>query len=571
VTDGGEEQLDELGLLRTQIDELHRALTAIRAGDVDAVVLGGPHGQQLYTLVSADRPYRVIVEEMGDGAVTVSGRGIILYANRRLADLVGIDRAGLLGRHVGDLVEASAAPTLASLLATDPGDTRQTELDLLGAGGGTVPVLASVTGLDIEGVVVRCLIVADLTDQRRGEQELAGAYAELSRSANELEEAQRIGRIGSWFWSAGTDEVSWSPQMYRILGLDPASVGATFEEALAAAAHPEDAPLASAARDQALADGQPFVVEQRILRRGGDVRQTVTRGEVVYAPDGTVVGVRGTTQDVTEQRRAASAVLEARAALVRQTMELAEEHRVKESLQRAVLPARLPVVPGVELAARYLPADRPALVGGDWYDAFCLPDGSLAVATGDVVGHDLDAAATMGQIRNALRAYAFSDESPGAVLGRLNRMTIGLGDDGLATAVFGRLHPDRRSFRWASAGHLPALLITSAGARLVANPVGMMLGAWPGTVFGDALAHLHAGDLVVFYTDGLIERREWHLDAGFAALTAAAQDLAGEPPETVCTALLDRLLPGEGHEDDVCLLAIRLRPGAAPSEAVAGP
>ena len=113
---------------------------------------------------------------------------------------------------------------------------------------------------------------------------------------------------------------------------------------------------------------------------------------------------------MTEQRRAATAVLEARAALMRQTMELAEEHRVKESLQRAVLPARLPSVAGVELAARYLPADMPSLVGGDWYDAFCLPDGSLAVATGDVVGHDLDAAATMGQVRNALRAYAFSDD-----------------------------------------------------------------------------------------------------------------------------------------------------------------
>ncbi len=89
---------DELGRLRSQIEELDRALTAIRAGDVDAVVLGGPHGHQLYTLVSADRPYRVIVEEMGDGAVTVSERGIVLYVNGRLADLVGADRTAHPGR-----------------------------------------------------------------------------------------------------------------------------------------------------------------------------------------------------------------------------------------------------------------------------------------------------------------------------------------------------------------------------------------------------------------------------------------------------------------------------------------
>ena len=221
---------------------------------------------------------------------------------------------------------------------------------------------------------------------------------------------------------------------------------------LAASFHPEDASLATTARERALADRRPFVIEQRVVHADGDVRQTVTRGEVVSDADGAVAGMRGTTQDVTEQRRAATAVLEARAALMRQTMELAEEHRVKESLQRAVLPARLPPVAGVELAARYLPADMPSLVGGDWYDAFCLPDGSLAVATGDVVGHDLDAAATMGQVRNALRAYAFSDDPPAEVLARLNRLITGLGDNGLATALFGRIDPAQRMFRWACGG-----------------------------------------------------------------------------------------------------------------------
>jgi phosphoserine phosphatase RsbU/P len=353
VTNPRENGVDELGRLRTQIVELDRALTAIRAGDVDAVVLGGPHGSQLYTLVSADRPYRVIVEGMGDGAVTVSERGIILYANLRLAELVGADRAALLGRDVADLVDASAADTLLALLATTaPGTTRQEELELVHADGSAVPVLASVTGLDIEGVIVRCLVLADLTDRRRGEEELAGAYAELSRSTHELEEAQRIGRIGSWFWNPATDEITCSTQIFRILGTEPTSSGTMSRAVLAAAFHPEDASLATTARERALADRRPFVIEQRVVHVDGDVRQTVTRGEVVADADGAVAGMRGTTQDVTEQRRAATAVHEARAALMHQSMELAEEHRVKESLQRAVLPARLPSVAGVELAAR---------------------------------------------------------------------------------------------------------------------------------------------------------------------------------------------------------------------------
>ena len=258
MTGPSEDDVDELGRLRTQIVELDKALTAIRAGDVDAVVLGGPHGSQLYTLVSADRPYRVIVEEMGDGAVTVSERGIILYANLRLAELVGADRAALLGRDVTDLVDASAASTLVSLLAaTAPGTTLQKELELVHAEGSTVPVLASVTGLDIEGVIVRCLILADLTDRRRGEEELAGAYAELSRSAHELEEAQRIGRIGSWFWSAATDEITCSTQVFRILGIAPTPSGTLLRTTLTAFFHPEDASLATTARELALADRRP--------------------------------------------------------------------------------------------------------------------------------------------------------------------------------------------------------------------------------------------------------------------------------------------------------------------------
>src|SRR3954454_23485579 len=270
VTDPPENGVDELSRLRTQIQDLDKALTAVRAGDVDAVVLGGLQGPQVYSLVSADRPYRVIVEEMGDGAVTVSERGIILYANLRLSDLVGADRSALLGRDVTELVDASGADALSSLLATTaPGTTQQAELELVRETGSAVPVLASVTGLDIEGVIVRCLVLADLTDRRRGEEELASAYAELSRSAHELEEAQRIGRIGSWFWNAATDEITCSTQIFRILGIDPTSTGTMLRTTLAARFHPEDAALATTARARALAEGRTFGVGQRGVHRDG--------------------------------------------------------------------------------------------------------------------------------------------------------------------------------------------------------------------------------------------------------------------------------------------------------------
>jgi serine phosphatase RsbU (regulator of sigma subunit) len=206
----------------------------------------------------------------------------------------------------------------------------------------------------------------------------------------------------------------------------------------------------------------------------------------------------------------------------------------------------------------------PSLVGGDWYDAFCLPDGSLAVATGDVVGHDLEAAATMGQVRNALRAYAFSDDSPAEVLARLNRLITGLGDTGLATALFGRIDPAQRAFRWSCGGHPPPLLIGAAGVRLLSCPAGVMLGAVPAARYADAQAAVEPDDLLVLYTDGLIERRDRDLDEGFAALARAAGDLHGRTAETVCATLMDRLLPDQEHEDDVCLLVLRILPPNGP-------
>ena len=177
-----------------------------------------------------------------------------------------------------------------------------------------MPVLASVTGLDIEGVIVRCLILTDLTDRRRGEEELAGAYAELSRSAHELEEAQRIGRIGSWFWNAATDEITCSAQIFRILGIAPTPSGTLSRTTLAASFHPEDARTGhhcarararrpSAVRRRAAGrprrrgrapDRDPRRGGHRCRRRGGrDARHDAGRDRAAPGGDGRARGPRG--------------------------------------------------------------------------------------------------------------------------------------------------------------------------------------------------------------------------------------------------------------------------------------
>jgi sigma-B regulation protein RsbU (phosphoserine phosphatase) len=163
-------------------------------------------------------------------------------------------------------------------------------------------------------------------------------------------------------------------------------------------------------------------------------------------------------------------------------------------------------------------------------------------------------------VRNALRAYAFSDDPPADILARLNRLITGLGDNGLATALFGSIDPAQRMFRWSCGGHPPPLLIGAAGVRLLSCPTGVMLGAVPADRAGyaDAQVAVEPDDVLVLYTDGLIERRDRDLDAGFAALARAADDLHGRPADAVCATLMDRLLPDQEHEDDVCLLVLHV-------------
>jgi len=174
--------------LREQIDYLRQALTAISSGGVDAVVIGEPEHEQVYTLTSADRPYRVIVERMGEGAATVSERGVILFANPQLAAFLGVDRDTMIGRDIVDYVNDVHRPALDALLETRSTETSRAEFSIKKSDGADVAVLVAATALDMEGVLVRCLVFTDLTMKKRIEQQVAqeAAQAERQRVAREV-------------------------------------------------------------------------------------------------------------------------------------------------------------------------------------------------------------------------------------------------------------------------------------------------------------------------------------------------------------------------------------------------
>ncbi|MFI7277241.1 SpoIIE family protein phosphatase [Streptomyces sp. NPDC049879] len=240
------------------------------------------------------------------------------------------------------------------------------------------------------------------------------------------------------------------------------------------------------------------------------------------------------------------------------------QRRVAETMQRHLLP-QLPGVPGLEMTARYVPAPQASQVGGDWYDAFVLPDGATALVIGDVVGHDLDAAAGMAQIRNMLRAYAWSEgESPGAVVDRLDRAVPHIAEASVATLVLGRAEPldgGGWRLRWVNAGHPPPLLVTHDGkTRFLDGGHSPLLGT--GLVPGrsDAVAALPPLSTLVLYTDGLVESPGHSIDEGLLRLRQHAAALARRPLGAFCDLLLPRVRPSD-NDDDVAVLALRIPDG----------
>ncbi|WP_236654760.1 PP2C family protein-serine/threonine phosphatase [Streptacidiphilus anmyonensis] len=236
-----------------------------------------------------------------------------------------------------------------------------------------------------------------------------------------------------------------------------------------------------------------------------------------------------------------------------------ERHRdTAETLQRAQL-TDLPDTRTTLLAARYLPATRGLNIGGDWYDAFTLPDGSVTLVVGDVTGHGLRAAVMMGQLRTALRAYAVAGDGPGTLLSKLHAFIHHLDQELYATAVVARIQPGEPTITWAAAGHPPPLLRSpNERVRLLEEKSGPMLGLPLERPFDEHTAPFPPGSTFLLYTDGLVERRADGIDLGIERLGRALGGIdaaaLSHDLDKVADLLLTPMLADNEGEDDVCLL-----------------
>lgn len=242
------------------------------------------------------------------------------------------------------------------------------------------------------------------------------------------------------------------------------------------------------------------------------------------------------------------------------------QRKVSETMQRHLLP-QMPTIPGLEMTARYVAAPQASQVGGDWYDAFPLMDGATALAIGDVVGHDLDAAGGMAQVRNMLRAFAWSHpESPSDVVTQLDQAVMHIAEVPMATVLLARLTSGDDGLwrlRWTNAGHPPPLLVDHDGrTRFLTEGHGILLGTGTTRPREDAVVTLPPRSTLVLYTDGLVESTRHSIDDGLDRLRKHAASLARRPLDPFSDALLDRARPTD-NDDDVAFLALRT-PAPAP-------
>ncbi len=279
---------------------------------------------------------------------------------------------------------------------------------------------------------------------------------------------------------------------------------------------------------------------------------------------GTLRPRRFTSQDVDLLQLAAD-----RAALAVQALTAQLDRAAASALQRSLLPSALPVVPGVQMAARYVPGT--GNVGGDWYDVFVLPSGELCAVIGDVAGSGLRAAAIMGRIRSVLRAYALETSDPADILTRLHTMLQYFEPDAMVTVLCAMFTPDMDQVALSSAGHLPPVLATP-GQRAV--PVwltnDLLIGVPDNRVRHVTTIQMPPGGVLCLYTDGLIERRGRPIDHGIGRL---AEAVVPSDPEIGCATVMTAMSDVSAQSDDVALLLIRrdpAPPAAIPALAEAG-
>ncbi len=380
---------------------------------------------------------------------------------------------------------------------------------------------------------------------------------EAERLASLLQHAERLGRIGGWEENLLTGEIRWTESALTLFGRETG--GAIPLASLHTHVVADDLFDVDHFREALLREKRATAAAFRIIRQDDQsVRQMRVFAEPVTDPAGTLVAVRGAFQDVSTHYHTQVALTATRDRLADTEERAEEEHRLAARLQQAITPwSSEPVAAaGLDMAARYRPAGPARLVSGDWYDAVIMPDGQVLLVVGDIAGHGIDAVTGMVELRNCLRGLAITGSGPATLLKWLNEVACHLTAGTVGTAVCGMYNPADRRIRWARAGHLAPVLVRAGVARELPLAAGMMLGADPGACYEEVITGLRPDDVLLLFTDGLIERRDAPIDEAVAALLENASR-----PVSGIADYADHLMrhAAANTGDDACLVAVHVR------------
>jgi PAS domain S-box-containing protein len=546
-------------------------------------------------LRESEERFRTAFEDapIGMGLSTLEGRWI--EVNSALCELVGRTTAQLLEQPLWEL--AHPADRLKQRdawrrLLRDQPRLDQSEKRFMRNDGAVVHALVNVSlTMDGRGEPMGFLWqLVDVTEQRRAEAERAarteaeavavtiGKLQQVTEAALEHLEPRElmtlvVERIKEAFRAdlarillIEQDQESDPRAPGRAGRLRPGgelSVGASV--GFGAGEAPETVPVGDVL-NQVVGDGRPVILDGLQGGAGLDPMLGAAGVRALMASPLTVKGrMAGVVEIGSRKERRFTPEEESLLVLMADRAGLAIEHArayerevgTVEMLQRSLLPDKLPILPGVKIAARYRPGG--ADVGGDWYDAIPLDDGRVGLAMGDVVGHGLGAAALMGQLRHAARAYALEGHPPPAVLDRLDKLVRSLPGAQMATLLYVVVDADMRTLRFASAGHVPPLVVSpESGARFLEGAPNPPLGVFESSGHQELSVELEPGSTIVLYTDGLVEERGVSIDTGLDALREAAEH-PGDPEE-LCDHLVDAMLAIHPAHDDIAILALQALP-----------
>ncbi|AJF69188.1 PP2C family protein-serine/threonine phosphatase [Streptomyces vietnamensis] len=391
---------------------------------------------------------------------------------------------------------------------------------------------------------------------RCGEQVLA-TWRPVGSPADVLTiDAQYLASMGWGNWDLLSGTVTWSEGLTRIFHADvrmPWSLEQLCDALLA-----DDLTAFSEFLSSVLAGEEPAWTRIRFLVLG-EVRTLDLLGRPVAGTDGRPWAINLVARDLTPQIRSRRRLAETERESDRLRRQTEAERQVADALREALLPTYSEALAavGLTVAASYRPAEPDSAVGGDWYKCRLLPDGRVLVAIGDASGHGLDAVARMAQQRHALAGLAQTGASAGEITTWLNELVCSDPAGQTATVVAGHIDRDK-ILHWACAGHPAPLLLRDGGAEpLGAEVRGPLLGALPGYAYETTSTPLRPGDLLVLYTDGMVERRDEDLAVGIDRLTQAVTSSSTREPQALIDALVADLELA-GHGDDACVLAIRV-------------